>query len=91
MPTRPFLRILLFIVASATVGLAAAFVAVMVRPELIARRTPAPAAQPATAAAPVVAPVVQAPPVELPRATNSYAEAVQRAAPAVVGRSDEPV
>jgi serine protease DegS len=86
MPTRPFLRILVFIAASAVVGLAAAFIAVMVRPELIARRAPAaaPAPQPAPATTAVVAPVVQAPPTELPRATNSYADAVQRAAPAVV-------
>jgi serine peptidase DegS len=58
----------------------------MVRPELIARRAPAaaPVPQPAPATTAVVAPVVQAPPTELPRATNSYADAVQRAAPAVV-------
>jgi serine protease DegS len=86
MSTRPYLRILLFVSASAIVGLAAAFIVVMVRPELIARNAPAtsPAPQPVSAINPVAAPVVQAPPIEMPRATNSYAEAVQRAAPAVV-------
>jgi len=86
MSTRPLLRFLTFISISAIVGLAAAFVAVMVRPELIARRSPAPPAAPLPApvtAAPT-APVVQAPVPEAPRTTNSYAEAVQRAAPAVV-------
>src|SRR3982751_2013158 len=55
MSTRPLLRFLTFISISAVVGLAAAFIAVMVRPELIARRTPTPpaeAAQPAPAAPP---------------------------------------
>jgi serine protease DegS len=70
---------------SAIVGLAAAFVVVMVRPELIARR--APATQP-TQPAPAprkTAPVVPAPQAEIPpRLANSYAEAVERAAPAVV-------
>jgi serine protease DegS len=88
---RPVLRIVTFIVLSAIVGLAAAFIAVMVRPELITRRLPAqkppaPAVAPlANAAAPVVstAPAAQ-PAVESPRALNSYAEAVERAAPAVV-------
>jgi serine protease DegS len=87
MSTRPFLRFLTFVSASAIVGLAAAFIAVMVRPELIARHSPAPA--PAATPAPVVAtpaaaPVAPAPVLELPHATNSYADAVQRAAPAVV-------
>ncbi len=89
MSTRPILKILAFIVISAVVGLAAAFVAVMLRPELIARRTtavqpaPAPAPKPAAAAS---APPVAVQPVEVnpPRAVNSYAEAVERAAPAVV-------
>ena len=40
MSTRPILKILTFISASAIVGLAAAFIAVVVRPELIARRAP---------------------------------------------------
>ena len=90
MSTRPLLRILTFISISAIVGLAAAFVAVMVRPELIARRWPAPppAPQPAPtaqpAATPATTPVIQAPAPETPRAVNSYAEAVERAAPAVV-------
>ena len=84
MSTRPLLRILTFVTLSAVVGLAAAFVAVMVRPELIARRVPQPAPTapvdpPARTPAPVPAPVVEA-----PRPVNSYAEAVQRAAPAVV-------
>jgi serine protease DegS len=88
MSTRPILRILTFITASAIVGLAAAFVAVVVRPELIARRAqaPAPAVQPAPAA-PAPAPVATVPtqvPEDPPRIVNSYAEAVERAAPAVV-------
>jgi serine peptidase DegS len=90
MSTRPILKILTFVSASAIVGLAAAFVAVVVRPELIARRLPAqaatePAAKPAPAAPASSTPpenpqAAQAP----PRAVNSYAEAVERAAPAVV-------
>jgi len=86
MSTRPFLRFLTFISASAIVGLAAAFVAVVVRPELIARHAPAPAPPPVSAA-----PVNTAPPaiqtpvvVTTPHLANSYAEAVERAAPAVV-------
>jgi serine protease DegS len=86
MSTRPFLRILTFVAASAIVGLAAAFIAVMVRPELIARHDPRPATPPESTPAPPVAvqPVVTAPPAEAPRATNSYADAVEKAAPAVV-------
>ena len=49
MATRPILKILTFISASAIVGLAAAFIAVVVRPELIARRAPAAAPSPAPA------------------------------------------
>jgi len=91
MSTRPIVKLLAFIAISAVVGLAAAFVAVMVRPELIARR--APAAQQAPARAPQSQPAVDAPspaaqPVVLSsspaHAVNSYAEAVERAAPAVV-------
>jgi serine protease DegS len=87
MSTRPFLRILTFISVSAIVGLAAAFIAVLVRPELIASRSaPAsPAPRPAPVAPPTSAvPVVHTPVPETPRAVNSYAEAVERAAPAVV-------
>lgn len=96
MPTRPVLRILAFVSISAIVGLAAAFVAVMFRPELIARRLPVqPTVAPAPAPLPVKpasSPAVTATPVALqpgvapvvPRAVNSYAEAVERAAPAVV-------
>jgi serine protease DegS len=86
MSTRPLLRFLTFVSVSAVVGLAAAFIAVMARPELITRRSPAPlpAQQPAPAAPPAAAPVIQAPVPETPRAVNSYAEAVERAAPAVV-------
>jgi serine protease DegS len=88
MSTRPVLRILTFISASAIVGLAAAFVIVVARPELIARRAPAPAPAPsaAPAARPVAAdPVVQVPTREPPpRIVNSYADSVERAAPAVV-------
>lgn len=88
MATRPLLRILTFIALSAIVGLAAAFVAVVVRPELIARRAPATQApvQPAPAVETPVLPTttVSAIPENLPRAVNSFADAVQRAAPAVV-------
>jgi len=88
MSTRPLLRFLTFVSISAIVGLAAAFIAVMVRPELITRRAPAPAPQPAAQPAPAAAPapvsVTQQPVTETPRLVNSYAEAVERAAPAVV-------
>jgi serine protease DegS len=88
MSTRPLLRFLSFVSVSAIVGLAAAFIVVMARPELIARHSPAPppATQPPAPVAPAasVQPVVQAPVPEIPRAVNSYAEAVERAAPAVV-------
>jgi serine protease DegS len=87
MATRPILKFLTFISASAIVGLAAAFVAVVVRPELIARRTPvaAPAPAPAAPASTVTTPVnnqAEAPAPVHP--VNSYADAVDRAAPAVV-------
>jgi serine protease DegS len=87
---RPVLRIVTFVTLSAVVGLAAAFIAVMIRPELVARRAPAPrpnspavtAPSPAPAPAP---PVTAAPVVATPaHAVNSYADAVERAAPAVV-------
>jgi len=85
MSTRPLLRILTFVSVSAIVGLAAAFIAVMVRPELITRHSPAPQPAPQPAPAPAAAtPVIQAPTPEAPRPVNSYAEAVERAAPAVV-------
>ena len=91
MSTRPILKILTFISASAIVGLAAAFIAVVVRPELIARRappqqTPAPAPAPAVArpVAPAAVPAVLTAPEPTPHAANSYADAVERAAPAVV-------
>jgi serine protease DegS len=89
MSTRPILKILTFITASAIVGLAAAFIAVVVRPELVARRQPAQAA-PAPASQPAPAPAASTPAVDraaaqaAPRAVNSYADAVERAAPAVV-------
>jgi serine protease DegS len=88
---RPVLRIVTFVLLSAVVGLAAAFIAVMIRPELVARR--AAAARPETpvastsrpapvppAPAATVAPIVASP----PHAVNSFADAVERAAPAVV-------
>jgi len=88
MSTRPFLRIVTFIAASAIVGLAAAFIAVMVRPELIARNVPpAPAVPqpgPAPAAAHPPAPAVLPAVAEPPRPVTTYADAVERAAPAVV-------
>jgi serine protease DegS len=86
MPTRPFLRILTFVSASVIVGLAAAFIAVMVRPELVARnnKSPAAAPQPAPVAPPAAPAPVPAVSPEPARPANSYAEAVERAAPAVV-------
>jgi serine peptidase DegS len=85
MSTRPYLRIITFITASAIVGLAAAFIVVMVRPELIARRALPVQAAPQPAPAPVnpSAPLTPAS-VDVPHAVSSYAEAVDRAAPAVV-------
>src|SRR6185436_7509653 len=90
MSTRPILKILTFISASAIVGLAAAFIAVVVRPELVARRqpaqaVPAPAAQPAPTPPASTTPTVNPSAAQAPaRTVNSYAEAVERAAPAVV-------
>jgi serine protease DegS len=90
MSTRPALRILTFITASAIVGLAAAFIAVVVRPELIGRRAvsqgtpPVTAPAPVPASAPIPAATPTSPPESAPRPPNSYAEAVERAAPAVV-------
>jgi len=87
MSPRPIFKFLTFVSISAIVGLAAAFIAVVIRPELIARRAPAPApaASPETPP-PVAAPVAVQPAVvtAAPRTVNSYAEAVERAAPAVV-------
>lgn len=93
MTTRPaamktLLKTLTFITGSAVVGLAAAFLALVVRPELLARRAPPPpAVSPAPAPVQATPPPVQtvSMPVEpMPRAATSYAEAVERAAPAVV-------
>ncbi len=88
MATRPILKFLTFVSASAIVGLAAAFIAVVVRPELIARRAPVapPAPAPAAPVAPPVAtPVSLQPEPPAPvHPVNSYADAVDRAAPAVV-------
>jgi len=88
---RPVLRIITFVTLSAVVGLAAAFVVVMIRPELVARRAPAPRPSAPAATMPEPAPVAVAPAataapvVETPaHSANSYADAVERAAPAVV-------
>jgi serine peptidase DegS len=85
---RPVLRIVSFFALSAVVGLAAAFLAVMVRPELVTRRAPAPGPEaPAAAPEPAPRPAAVAPtPVvtDMPHAVNSYADAVEKAAPAVV-------
>jgi serine protease DegS len=92
MSTRPILKILTFVSVSAIAGLAAAFIVVMVRPELVSRRAPAPS-EPAPAPEPYrpatkpldITPVAAQPVSALaPRAVQSYAEAVERAAPAVV-------
>jgi serine peptidase DegS len=80
-----FTRVIAFAAASVVTGLALAFVIVAWRPELIRREAPT---EPVPSAP---APVIPAPPLErtvaaptssTPRA--SYADAVQRAAPAVV-------
>ena len=86
MSTRPILRIVTFITASAIVGLAAAFIAVVLRPELIARHSPPTQVAPRPAPAPAItpAPAVKPAAAEPPRPVNSYADAVERAAPAVV-------
>ncbi len=91
MASRPILKFLTFVSASAIVGLAAAFIAVVVRPELIARRAPpaapaAPRPAPAITAAPAAASPVslQPEPPSPVQPVNSYADAVDRAAPAVV-------
>jgi serine protease DegS len=87
MSPRPFFKFLTFVSVSAIVGLAAAFVAVVIRPELIARRAPAVAPAPRQESPPPAAKPVAAQPASetpAPRAVNSYAEAVERAAPAVV-------
>jgi serine protease DegS len=88
---RPVLRIVTFVTLSAVVGLAAAFVAVMIRPELVSRRAPPPRSAAAATTAPRAEPAITAPlpapgpAVETPpHAVNSYANAVERAAPAVV-------
>jgi serine protease DegS len=87
---RPVLRIVTFVTLSAVVGLAAAFVVVMIRPELVARRAQASRPPPPVATAPAAAPPAEAPAPAAPvaetpaRPTNSYADAVERAAPAVV-------
>src|SRR5688572_11474332 len=92
MSNRPILKILTFVSVSAIVGLAAAFIVVMVRPELISRRAQppaesAPAVEPprsAVAAANPAPAAAQPVPAIASRAVHSYAEAVERAAPAVV-------
>ena len=75
-------KVMLFLGASAVMGLAAAFVLLLVRPDLLPRavvEVPAPAAPPA---APVARAAAAAPPVALP--VSSYADAVARSSPAVV-------
>ena len=80
-------RGLTFVIGSVVGGLALAFLIVVMRPDLIRGRAAPQAAQaPAPpAAAPAPAPVTAATPASasLP-ARTSYADAVQRAAPAVV-------
>jgi len=75
-------KVMLFLGASAVMGLAAAFVLLLVRPDLLPRavvEVPAPAAAPVTPAAP--APAASAPAAE---PVTSYADAVARSSPAVV-------
>ena len=83
-------RGLTFVAGSVVGGLALAFVIVAVRPDLIrgrgaaANMPPAPAAAPAPAPTPTAAPAPEPPASEGPPERASYADAVQRAAPAVV-------
>jgi serine protease DegS len=92
MSNRPILKILTFVSVSAIVGLAAAFIVVLVRPELISRRAPPPVAPSPAAQSPrpAAAPAIPAPAAVQPvsalasRVVHSYADAVERAAPAVV-------
>jgi serine peptidase DegS len=78
-------RGLTFVVGSVVGGLALAFLIVAVRPDLIRGRA---APQPAASAAPATQVAAAAPPAATaattPPARASYADAVQRAAPAVV-------
>ena len=79
-------RGLTFVAGSVVGGLALAFLIVAARPELIRGRTappPAAAAAPAAQAAAAPSPAAASAPAPLP-ARASYADAVQRAAPAVV-------
>jgi serine peptidase DegS len=71
-------RALLFAAASIVSGLALAFVVVAWRPDLVRRDPPAPVA------APPVAAVAPTPTVQAGPGAESYADAVKRAAPAVV-------
>jgi serine protease DegS len=81
-------RGLTFVAGSVVGGLALAFLIVAARPELIRGRTAPPPAIAATPAAPVAAAPAPAAPTAPasapPPARASYADAVQRAAPAVV-------
>jgi S1-C subfamily serine protease len=77
----PCLRILTFVPRLGIVGLAAAFIAVMVRPELIARRRPRRSRRAQPAPAPSRRRRPYQPRRRNPAAANSYAEAVERAAP----------
>jgi serine peptidase DegS len=81
-------RGLTFVAGSVVGGLALAFLIVAVRPELIraphAPLAAAPAAVPAARAAPVAPAAPEASRSQEPPARVSYADAVQRAAPAVV-------
>ncbi|MGP8034536.1 MAG: S1C family serine protease [Steroidobacteraceae bacterium] len=81
-------RGLTFVAGSVVGGLALAFLIVAVRPELIRAPHPppagAPAAVPTTPAAPVAPAVPEASHPQEPPALVTYADAVQRAAPAVV-------
>jgi Do/DeqQ family serine protease len=71
-----FNRLLGFIFRFATIGLALAFIAVLIRPELLQRPTPQ--------AAPAAAAATEAPRAPTRTAVTSYADAVARSAGAVV-------
>ncbi|HJS21745.1 MAG TPA: trypsin-like peptidase domain-containing protein [Steroidobacteraceae bacterium] len=74
-----FSRVLVFLLRFAVVGLAAAFVLVLLKPDLLRPQ--------ASSGEPVAAPPTTAP----GRQTTSYAEAVERSAPAVVNINTERV
>jgi len=77
-------RVLLFIAGCIVSGLAIAFLVVAWRPELVRPPPPAVAAAPAESVVATPVAEITAPPSPAPARVVTYADAVQRAAPAVV-------